>query len=102
MRVDRRACLGNGAPSENAKQATASKAVQCNRWSDFMIQFFRPGAARAESNNYLAGFVLAGTLGRTVVLIPDCRRYIGSSLHSLYVSLSQELFFGALPNCTDS
>ena len=37
MRVDRRACLGNGASSEDAKQVTASKAVQCNRWSDFMI-----------------------------------------------------------------
>ena len=51
MRVDRRACLGNGAPSENAKQATASKAVQCNQWSDFMIQFFRPGPRAARGGN---------------------------------------------------
>ena len=53
MRVDRRACLGNGAPSENAKQATASKAVQCNRWSDFMIQFFR--LAGGGGRKHLAG-----------------------------------------------
>jgi hypothetical protein len=31
MRVDPKACLGNGVPSVDVKQAPASKAVQCHR-----------------------------------------------------------------------
>ncbi len=72
MRVDRRACLGNGAPSESAKQATASKAVQCNRWSDFMIQFFRragqgAGPAGGKANFFLLWLCFGGNNGA------DCR-----------------------------
>jgi hypothetical protein len=65
MRVDRRACLGNGAPSENAKQVTASKAVQCNQWSDFMIQFFRLAGGGGRKHH------LAGSFSDIIFVPPE-------------------------------